>query len=143
MFLEKMRLYAIGDDLVKKGFFMSDSEEAEVQQGNYSHTVDRLNCLWEQALEEATAARSFDKLCEHLAVDPAHLPIADIPKPISWRFSMMPYGRDDPDAKTFGFAPVDTPKSSNLFLLDFGSTGDYIDRQDNEPNPIRKARHMY
>jgi len=56
---------------------------------------------------------------------------------------MMPYGRDHPDAKTFGFAPVDTPAASNYFLLDAGSTGDYIDRQDNKPNPIRKGRHMY
>merc|ERR1712060_836477 len=43
-----------------------------------------------------------------------------VPKPLSWRFSMMPYGRDDPDAKTTGFAAADTPASSNYFLLDMG-----------------------
>merc|ERR1712113_926253 len=107
----------------------------------YRQTTERLNLLWETALADATEARSFDRLCEHLAVDLDQLP--ELPKPVSWRFSMMPYGRDDPDAKTFGFAAVDTPGSSNTPLLDLGSTGDYIDRQDNKSNPIRKGRHMY
>lgn len=143
MFLEKIRLYALGNELVHKGFFKSDAEEADSRQDHYSHDTERLNLLWENALADATQARSFDKLCGHLAVDPAHIPVHDLPKPISWRFSMMPYGRNDPDAKTFGFAPVDTPADSNYFLGDMGSTGDYIDRQDNKPNPIRKGRHMY
>eukprot|EP00928_Gymnodinium_smaydae_P067068 TRINITY_DN4_c0_g3_i1.p1 TRINITY_DN4_c0_g3~~TRINITY_DN4_c0_g3_i1.p1 ORF type:complete len:321 (-),score=65.81 TRINITY_DN4_c0_g3_i1:35-895(-) len=143
MFLEKLRLYALGEELVQKGFFASDAEEAENRQHAYDHSVERLNALWEDALADATQARSFDRLCEHLAVDESHLPIKELPKPISWRFGMMPYGREDPDAKTFGFAPVDTPAASNYFILDAGSTGDYIDRQDNKPNPIRKGRHMY
>jgi len=143
MFLEKMRLYATGDELVKKGFFMSDAEEADTKQEKALHTVERLNGLWEEALADATQTRSFDKLCEHLQVDSTNLPVKDLPKPISWRFSMMPYGRDDPDAKTFTFAPSDTPSDSLYFLGDMGSTGDYIDRQDNKPNPIRKGRHMY
>lgn len=141
MFLEKLKLYALGDALVHQGFFMSDAEDAEARAHDYQHTTERLNVLWEEALADATQARSFDKLCEHLALGES--PLHEVPKPISWRFSMMPYGRDDSDAKTFGFAPVDTPASSNYFLLDAGSTGDYIDRQDNKPNPIRKGRHMY
>eukprot|EP00933_Yihiella_yeosuensis_P055929 TRINITY_DN548_c0_g1_i1.p1 TRINITY_DN548_c0_g1~~TRINITY_DN548_c0_g1_i1.p1 ORF type:complete len:302 (-),score=68.12 TRINITY_DN548_c0_g1_i1:222-1070(-) len=141
MFLEKMHLYALGDSLVKDGFFASDAEDADNRQHSYDHSVERLNNLWEEALSDATQARSFDRLCEHLAVD--NNAITEIPKPISWRFSMLPYGRDDPDAKTFSFAPVDSPAASNYFLLDMGNTGDYIDRQDNKPNPIRKGRHMY
>jgi len=141
MFLEKMRLYAVGDELVKKGFFVSDAEDADNRQADYTHTTERLNALWDEAIADATQARSFDKLTEYLAVEKS--PISEIPMPISWRFSMMPYGRDDADAKTFGFAPVDTPGSSNAPLLDMGSPGDYIDRQDNKSNPIRKGRHMY
>jgi len=141
MFLEKMRLYAVGDKLSKDGFFMSDAEDAETRQEKYDHDVERLNSLWEFALSDATQARSFDKLCDHLAADESTC--AAIPKPISWRFSMMPYGADNPDTKTTGFAPSDTPAASNYFLLDMGSTGDYCDRQDNKPNPIRKGRHMY
>merc|ERR1712003_55450 len=141
MFLEKLRLYAVGDELVHKGFFMSDAEDADKRQEAFDHTKERLNSLWEEAIADATQARSFDRLCQHLEVDPSQLP--SVSAPISWRFSMMPYGRDDPDAKTFGFAAVDTPGSSNTPLLDMGSTGDYIDRQDNKSNPIRKGRHMY
>lgn len=141
MFLEKMRLYATGDELVKKGFFKSDAEEADDRKHQFEHAKDHLEALWETALADATQTRSFDKLCSYLEVDEKH-PI-DLPKPISWRFSMMPYGRDDPDAKTFSFADVDSPAGSNYFLLDLGSTGDYIDRQDNKSNPIRKGRHMY
>lgn len=143
MFLEKLRLYSVGDELVNKGFFMSDAEETDHRHAEFTHTQERLNAHWEEALADATQARSFEKLCSHLEVDMHHLPITDVPKPISWRFSLMPYGRDDPDTKTVGFAAVDTPASSNYFLLDIGSTGDYIDRQDNKPNPIRKGRHMY
>jgi len=124
-------------------FFRSDAEEAEVRQESFDHSVERLNSLWVDALADATQARSFDKLCEHLVVDEASLPLAEVPKPISWRFSMMPYGSDNPDTKTTGFAASDTPAGSNYFLLDLGSTGDYCDRQDNKPNPIRKGRHMY
>jgi len=153
MFLEKMRLYAVGNDLVNKGFFKSDAEEQESREEDYHHTVDRLNHLWEHALADATQTRSFDRLVEHLAVDEANLP--KITKPISWRFAMMPYGVNasgkqstgfapsDAGTQTTGFAPSDSPAASNYFLLDIGSTGDYPDRQDNKPNPIRKGRHMY
>jgi len=143
MLLEKLRLYALGDGLVQKGFFMSDAEDADTRQEHCDHTKERLNAIWDSALADATQARSFDRLCEHMAVDPDNLPIHEIPQPISWRFSMMPYGRDDADAKTFGFAAADQPSASNYFLGDMGSTGDYIDRQDNKSNPIRKGRHMY
>jgi hypothetical protein len=141
MFLEKMRLYSVGDDLMKQGFFASDHDDAETKQHDYEHTAHRLEQLWETAIADATESRSFDKLVEALEVHENH--IADIPKPISWRFSMMPYGRDDPDTKTTGFAPVDTPKSGVFEMLPSGGGGDYIDREDSKPNPIRKARHMY
>jgi hypothetical protein len=141
MYLEKLRLYAVGDELTKKGFFMSDADDAEDRQHKFEHDVERLNALWETALADATQARSFEVLCSHLGTD-SHS-VSDIPKPITWRFSLMPYGAQNPDTQTFGFAPVDTPASSNYFMLDAGNIGDYPDRQDNKPNPIRKGRHMY
>jgi len=143
MFLEKMHLYSVGEELVKQGFFASDAEDAEKRQEGFDQTVARLETLWETAFQEALKAKSFEKLCEYLVVDAENPPIQDIPVPLSWRFSMMPYGRDNPDTKTTGFAPSDTPAESSFFLGDMGSTGDYIDRQDNKPNPIRKGRHMY
>lgn len=143
MFLEKMRLYAVGDGLMKSGFFMSDAEDHESKHHAYEHTTERLEHLWEVAIAEATEARSFDKLVASLEVDENSLPLTDLPKPVSWRFSMMPYGRDDPDTKTTGFAASDAPRSGVFEMLPSGNSGDYVDRQDNKPNPIRKARHMY
>jgi len=145
MLLEKMRLYAVGDELMKSGFFMSDAEDHESKHHNFEHTTERLEHLWQTALAEATESRSFDKLVEALEVDPSHLPhdVHDLPKPISWRFSMMPYGRDDPDTKTTGTAAADAPGAGLFELLPSGNSGDYCDRQDNKTNPIRKARHMY
>lgn len=143
MFLEKMKLYSVGDGLMKQGFFQSDMEDAEAKQHAAEHTAEHLNHIWETALAEATEARSFDKLVEALEVDENHLIVTDIPKPVSWRFSMMPYGRDDPDTKTTGFAAADAPRSGIFEMLPSGDGGDYIDRHDSKPNPIRKARHMY
>lgn len=139
MFLEKMRLYALGEKLVHEGFFQSDAEEAEAREHALQHDTERLKALWETAIEDATQTRSFETLCGYL--EGGHS-VHGLPKPISWRFSMMPYGGSDPDTQTVGFAASDTP-GGNYFLLDAGSTGDYIDRQDNKPNPIRKGRHMY
>mmetsp|Transcript_86975 Transcript_86975/g.182028 ORF Transcript_86975/g.182028 Transcript_86975/m.182028 type:complete len:283 (-) Transcript_86975:100-948(-) len=141
MFLEKLRLYALGDELVHHGFFKSDAEEVEGRIENVANTTGRLNSLWDTALDEATKAKSFEKLCEYIEVEESAIPA--LPKPITWRFSMMPYGRDDPDSQTFGFPDVDSPRGSVTPLLDAGSTGEYIDRVDNKPNPIRKGRHMY
>jgi len=145
MFLEKLRLFAVGDDLVKKGFFQSDADDQESREHGFQHTAERLETLWTNALADATETRSFDRLCEHLQVDEAHLPhdVEDLPKPVSWRFSMMPYGASDPDTKTTGFSTADTGSQSTFIFLDVGSTGDYPDRQDNKSNPIRKGRHHY
>jgi len=139
-FLEKLRLYAIGEELVKKGFFKSDAEDAEDKAHGYSSDVERLNTLWSTAIADATQSRSFDKLVDALEVQ--ENVVTALPQPVTWRFSMMPYGADNPDTQTTGFAPVDH-HSAPTFLLDLGSTGDYCDRQDNKPNPIRKGRHMY
>mmetsp|Transcript_22653 Transcript_22653/g.39851 ORF Transcript_22653/g.39851 Transcript_22653/m.39851 type:complete len:281 (-) Transcript_22653:73-915(-) len=139
MFLEKMKLYSVGDGLVKQGFFMSDAEDAESKAHKYSHKAEALEGLWETALADATQARSFDKLCEHLASDSS----VPVEKPISWRFSMMPYGRDSPDTTTTGYAVIDSPAATSTPILDTGTTGDYIDRQDNKTMPIRLARHFY
>lgn len=139
-FLEKLRLYAASDVLVQQGFFKSDAEDEEEKQHGFDHDVERLKALWDSAIADATQSRSFDKLV--IALEVKENAITEVPKPVNWRFSMMPYGADNPDTQTTGFAPIDQ-HSAPTFLLDMGSTGDYCDRQDNKPNPIRKGRHMY
>merc|ERR1719396_30457 len=47
MFLEKLRLYSVGDEVVHKGFFMSDAEDSDTRQEGFNHTAERLNALWE------------------------------------------------------------------------------------------------
>ena len=37
---------------------------------------------------------------------------------------------------------IDAPPSGMIAWGDAGSVGDYIDRQDNKPGPINKARHF-
>merc|ERR1719238_1363592 len=74
MFLEKMRLYAVGDELMKSGFFASDAEDHESKHHAYEHTTERLESLWEAALADATESRSFDKLVAALEVDEQNLP---------------------------------------------------------------------
>merc|ERR1719261_2338345 len=73
MFLEKMRLYAVGDELMKSGFFKSDSEEHESRHHDYEHTTHRLEHLWEAAISSATETRSFDTLVAALEVDENNL----------------------------------------------------------------------
>lgn len=62
------------------------------------------------------------------------------------RFANMPYGRDNADTKTFPDNGIDSPHGAgglSVVNMDLGSVGDYVERVDNKPNPIRKARHMY
>merc|ERR1719158_1369517 len=107
---------------MKSGFFRSDSEDHEARHHEYEHTAERLEHLWETALADATEARSFDKLVAALEVDESHVPIHDLPKPVSWRFSMMPYGRDDPDSKTTGTAAVDKPTDGLVEAMPSGNS---------------------
>merc|ERR1719314_44370 len=39
MFLEKLRLYAVGDELVHRGFFASDAEDADNRKEAFDHTT--------------------------------------------------------------------------------------------------------
>merc|ERR1719229_1324038 len=50
MFLEKLRLYAVGDELVHRGFFASDAEDADNRVEGFAHTKERLESLWEEAI---------------------------------------------------------------------------------------------
>merc|ERR1719326_1511525 len=57
MFLEKMHLYSIGDNLVKQGFFASDQEEHDSRHHAKNHARKRLEDLWDTAIADATQKR--------------------------------------------------------------------------------------
>eukprot|EP00397_Hematodinium_sp_SG-2012_P016477 GEMP01016813.1.p1 GENE.GEMP01016813.1~~GEMP01016813.1.p1 ORF type:complete len:284 (+),score=50.67 GEMP01016813.1:81-932(+) len=143
MSLEKLALYRVAHNLQSNGFFQSESEEQDSRLQAFNLDSLRLEKLFAEALQDATEARSFERFASYLEVDESHNPLKSVPEPISWRLNSMPYGRDNPDAKVFDYPQQDKPADSNYFMLDMGSVGDYIDRQDNKGNPIRKARHMY
>jgi hypothetical protein len=139
MFLEKMATYKTATELADKGFWKSHSEDTNDRV--QAHNVDaiRLNALWEKALADATQDNSFDTMVAALETD---LQPAEVPVPITWRFNMMPYGAGSGDTHTFPVPDHELPMSA-LHIMELGGYGDYIDRQDNKPNPIRKARHLY
>lgn len=141
--LEKLKLYGIGKGLADSGFFNSESEDLEERMQEYNLKSIELQQLWDDASQAAMQTRDFNKLCEHLtpeAVEGKHLPLRE---PLSWRFNMMPYGRNSPDVVTFPDNGIDSPKSSLFFWGDIGSTGDYIERVDNKLAILKKARHYY
>merc|ERR1712124_234526 len=104
-----------------------------------------MHALFDKVSADAKQSRDFSKFVEALspeAVEASHsmLPLRE---PVSWRFNMMPYGRDSPDVVTFPDNGIDSPKSCLFFFGDIGSTGDYIERKDNKMSVLAKARHYY
>jgi len=139
--LEKLRIHAKTNELWESGFFQSASEEQEAKIQAYNVDAMELNELFERTLRDATESRDFGRFVAELTPEVcASRPTVD---PVSWRFNTMPYGRGSPDVTTFPDNGIDSPPAGALFYLDPGSSGDYIARQDNKPNPIRKARHLF
>merc|ERR1719272_2797899 len=141
MMLEKLSVYETTKRLWETGFFVSESEDVDARMQQYNMKSMELEEVWETTLAEATQTREFGKFVERLRPEMCNPdPVLD---PITWRFNMMPYGRDHPDVKTFPSNGIDDPKSSLFFWGDIGSTGDYIERKDNKMALMKKARHLY
>jgi len=97
--LDKLHSFAQGHSLGEEGFWDTEELDREKREEAAIETSDRLEKLWECALEEATRERSFEVMCNKLEIVGDDLPLADIPQPISWRFGMIPF--DSIDAHTF------------------------------------------
>ncbi|KAF4649087.1 hypothetical protein FOZ61_001753, partial [Perkinsus olseni] len=157
-YLDKMHSYAQANELADKGFWDTKQQAQAKKEKEYSDTCNRLNDLWDKAISEATEARSFGKLyclvrgpsynmallpCEALKVDEEDaLPLEGVPNKVQWRFGMIPYGSDNPDTQLFPTPEEEQPAGAYQFM-DPSSYGDYIERVDNKPNPLRKARHLF
>jgi hypothetical protein len=139
MVLEKLQSYAYAVQLDKEGFWNSQSQDLNARAQDYNVDRLRLEALWDEAMTSATQDNSFQTLCSYLEKD---LHASPPSYPITWRFNMMPYGATSGDVTPFPVAAGEVP-GAPFMLMDVGSHGDYIDRQDNKPNPIRKARHLY
>lgn len=97
--LDKIHSFAQGHHLGSEGFWDTEEMDMEKRHKAANETADRLEKLWDSAIAEATSARSFQVLCDKLAVDENDLPLTEIPQPVSWRFGMIPF--DSIDAHTF------------------------------------------
>jgi hypothetical protein len=139
MTLEKLHSYGMSTQLAAEGFWNSQSEDLNGRAQDFNVDRLRLEALWDDALAEATQSNSFAVLCDALGKDVHASPPS---QPITWRFNMMPYGQGSGDTQTVPIADTEVP-SGPFTIMELGSYGDYIDRTDNKPNPIRKARHLY
>lgn len=130
----------------KEGFWRTAVQERERRVQLMSQQKERLESRWLVALAEATEAKDFKVLCNHLEPKDGDESVGVLPF-ISWRFDMMPYGADCPDTKTFPTPSHELPLRS--FSLSFtsnnlsGNWGDYIDRQDNKNAIMRPSRVMF
>jgi len=143
MTLEKLKVHAATKKLWDAGFFSSESEVQDEKVQSYNEDAFALDAEFSSLLDQATQQRSFGVFVS--ALSPEKVGAKAIREPLSWRFNMMPYGRDNVDAKAFSDNGIDSPAGSFPAFpsLDVGSSGDYCARVDNKPNPIRKARHLY
>ncbi|CDJ44898.1 hypothetical protein, conserved, partial [Eimeria tenella] len=147
-------------DLEKEGFWRTAAQEKERRLLLLQQQQQRLESSWAAALAAATAAKDFNVLCAHLepqtlnpkpsteqeGPDANPKPLEPLP-PSSWRFELMPYGADAPEAHTFPTPSHEMPLRS--FSLSFtsnnlsGNWGDYINRQDNKNAIMRPSRVMF
>ncbi|KEP61747.1 UNVERIFIED_CONTAM: hypothetical protein HHA_282180 [Hammondia hammondi] len=140
-----------------EGFWDSESEQQEARLQRHAEHRKDLETTWEEALREATLARNFDVLVSYLNHGTSdgcgehgaggHSGQNGIPPSLTWNFNAMPYGKDNPDTKTFPIPDHEQPYRA--FSLGFtannlsGNWGDYIDRQDNKNALMRPARMMF
>lgn len=144
------------EDYDKEGFWRTATQETERRQQILKQHQQRLHKSWIEALSTATAAKDFGVLCDSLVpqtLNPKHAEGEEaetglqILPPITWRFEMMPYGAESPDAHTFPTPSHEMPYRS--FSLSFtsnnlsGNWGDYVNRQDNKNAIMRPSRVMF
>ncbi|XP_026190088.1 uncharacterized protein LOC34618440 [Cyclospora cayetanensis] len=154
-------------ELEREGFWQTAEQEREGRQQQLQQQQQRLESCWLSAIAAATSAKDFGVLCDRLelaseadsklelAQDSAQKrhgagvagkPVECLP-PIRWRFEMMPYGADSPDAHAFPTPSHEQPLRA--FSLSFtsnnlsGNWGDYVNRQDNKGAIMRPSRVMF
>jgi len=144
MTLDKLHSYAQALRLQSEGFWRSEAEDTHERERLCAETSSKLKAKFSEALAHATAERRFDVFCAHLASEE---PLSAEEEKIltsgyTWRFGLMPYGKGNADTRVFPAPASEQPGDAYQFM-DMGNYGDYIDRRDNKPEPLRKARHLF
>ena len=130
--------------LEKEGFWRSEEEDAELRRVAFDNTCARLKELFQKGLSAATASGNFQDFEAHLfdGLD-GSLEKEWLGKEKTWRFSMMPYGKDNVDTH-LGFGLADGEDNGGAYqFMDIGNYGDYIDRRDSKGEPMRNQRNLY
>ncbi|KAK2195888.1 hypothetical protein BdWA1_002486 [Babesia duncani] len=144
--VEHLLQLGVADDLNEQGFFNSNLEDRQHRLKLFEKEQDRLNALWEHAIAKATISGSFDDLAAHVIPTSTSVATGVLPR-TSWRFNMIPYGKDNEDAITFTPPSYEQPLRSMALNFTYnnlsGDWGDYINRQDNKSALLRPSRQMF
>ncbi|GBE62762.1 hypothetical protein, conserved [Babesia ovata] len=136
----------VADDLNEQGFWNSAKEDRDERVKYFEKEQNRLNKLWENAFKRAMVTQSFDALCEDVIPRSDEVNTGVLPQ-VSWRFNMIPYGKDNEDAMVFDTPAYDAPLRAMALNFTYnnlsGDWGDYINRQDNKNALLRPARQMF
>jgi hypothetical protein len=131
-------------ELEKEGFWRSAEEEEHLRREAFEDTCNRLKGLYKAGIEAATKSGNFNDLSVFLfdELDGA-LDKEWLVNQTTWRFSMMPYGRDNEDTH-IGFGLPDGEENGGAYqFMDVANYGDYIDRRDSKGEPMRNQRNLY
>ena len=143
MTLDKLHSYAQALQLEKEGFWRSEADDQHERERLSTETSARLKSSFNAALADATSKRSFDAFTAHLEQGTdSEAEEAILMGGFTWRFGLMPYGKGNQDTRVFP-SPASEERADAYQFMDAGDYGDYIDRRDNKPEPLRKARHLF
>lgn len=82
-----MLMLGTADDLNEQGFWNSNLEDRKEREKYFEKEQDRLNKLWERALEKATVSESFEDLCSLVVPKSYEVPTGVVP-PVSCNSSL-------------------------------------------------------
>ncbi|EKX73158.1 conserved hypothetical protein [Theileria equi strain WA] len=144
--LTNLLMLGTADDLNEQGFWNSKTEDKNERLKYFEEEQNRLNGIWKTAIEKASSTGSFDDLCSFVIPESHEVPTGVLPQ-VSWRFNMIPYGKDNDDTLTFDTPSHEQPLRSMALNFTYnnlsGDWGDYINRQDNKNALLRPARQMF
>ncbi|GFE52732.1 hypothetical protein BaOVIS_001360 [Babesia ovis] len=136
----------VADDLNEHGFWNSAKEDRDERLKYFDKEQNRLNKLWEGSFKRAVLTNSFEELCRDVIPGDDEVNTGVLPQ-VSWRFNMIPYGKENEDAILFDTPAHDMPLRSMALNFTYnnlsGDWGDYIDRQDNKNALLRPSRQMF
>ena len=143
MTLDKLHAYAEALRLEQAGFWRSATDDRKFRQDAFNATCARLQSVFKEALDLATKDNSFETLAKAVTPTEDQLDDEDILLGgLTWRFGLMPYGKESGDTRVFSVAKDETNGGAYQFM-DVANYGDYIDRVDSKGEPLRKARNLY